>query len=213
MNHKDLSVKQRYTLFFILLFCLTIVGSFLLRAWNRTPETHFTEAVWYMEENRPQDALKHFIVAQKSKDPLIKKISSLYLGHIYHHGPNEMPVNMEKAVFYYEQAAALGSIEALYTLALLYDAGTKVPENREKAKEYMLQAAEVMPEAQYVLAVWTERGYFGKPDLAKAVSLYEQAAHAGVENAIKSLISIYHGGFGRFPQNIEKEHYWRAKLK
>ena len=47
----------------------------------------------------------------------------------------------------------------------------------------------------------------------KAVALYEKAAYAGVQNAIKSLISIYHGGFGGFPKNIEKEHYWRARLK
>ncbi len=213
MSHKDLSVKQRYLLLFILLFFLILVGSFLLKTWNQTPETHFVEAIQLVEDNNPREALNHLIIAQKSKDANIKMISSLTLAKLYHHGANNVPVNMNKAAVYYEQAAALKSMEAFYTLALLYDAGDKIPENREKAKNYMMVAAQELPEAQYALAVWIERGYFGTPDTTKAVALYEKAAHAGVPNAIKSLISIYHGGFGGFPQNIQKEQYWRKKLK
>jgi TPR repeat protein len=77
----------------------------------------------------------------------------------------------------------------------------------------MTKAAQTMPEAKYALAVWIERGYFGEPDTKKAVALYEQAATCGIKNAVKSLISIYHGGFGGFPKNIEREQYWRARLK
>lgn len=213
MNHKNLSVKQRYALLFAILFCLILVGTFLSKSWNQTPETHFLIAMNLMAKGEPQQAVNHFVISQKASDQLVKKMSSLYLGRIYHHGIKNVPVNMNKAVFYYEQAAGLGSSEALYTLALLYDAGDKVPENRDKAKDYMTQAAQAMPEAQYALAVWIERGYFGVPDSKRAVALYEKAAHAGIQNAIKSLISIYHGGFGGFPKNIEKEHYWRARLK
>lgn len=213
MSHKNLSAKSRYILLFVLLLSLSLIGTVLLRSWNQTPETHFFEAVKLIENKQPEQALNHFIFAQKSPDPIIRKVSSLYLGRLYHHGADKIPVNMNKAVFYYEQAAALKSIEALYTLALLYDVGDKVPENREKAKDYMTQAAQVLPEAQYVLAVWIERGYFGKPDTKKAVALYEKAANAGIKNAIKSLISIYHSGFGGFPMNIQKEQYWRAILK
>lgn len=213
MSYKNLSTKKRYVLFFIILFCISGVGCVLLRYWNQTPETHFLDAMWLLEENQPERALKQFILAQKSKDPLTKKLSSLYLGHLYHHGPNGIPINVEKAVFYYEQAAELGSLEAMYTLALLYDIGDKIPENKEKAKIYMTQAAQELPEAQYSMAVWIERGYFGKPNTRRAVRLYEKAANAGIQNAVKSLISIYHGGFGGFPKNVEKEQYWRAKLK
>lgn len=213
MNHKTLSLKNRYTLLFVLLFSLIIIGSILLRSWNQTPDTHFFYAVKSIEQKDHARALKHFVLAQKSTDPIIRQISSLHLARLYHHGADKVPVNMNKAVFYYEQAAALKSTEALYILALLYDAGDKVAENREKAKDYMTRAAKVLPEAQYSLAVWIERGYFGKPDTDRAVKLYEKAANAGIQNAIKSLISIYHGGFGGFPKNIEKEHYWRAKLK
>ena len=212
MTHKNLSAKKRYTLFFIILFCLIGIGSVLLRSWNYTPDMHFVNGVELLNKN-PRRAVSHFVMAQKSQDDNIRLISALYLAGLYHHGENDVPVNMPKAVFYYEQAAQLNSHEALYTLALLYDAGDKVKENREKAKDYMTKAAKTMPEAKYALAVWIERGYFGKPDTQKAVVLYEQAACAGIQNAIKSLISIYHGGFGGFPQNLEREQYWRAKLK
>ena len=213
MSYKNLSTKKRYILLFVILFCLIGIGCALLKTWNQTPETHLFKAIQLLEKNQQQKALNQFILAQKSNDPLTKKISSLYLGRFYHHGLDNIPVNMEKAAFYYEQAANLGSAEALYTLALLYDAGDKIPENREKAKTYMTQAAEELPEAQYSLAVWMERGYFGVPNTRKVVSLYEKAAKAGIQNAMKSLIAIYHSGFGGFPLNIEREQYWRARLQ
>ena len=213
MSHKDLSVRQRYTLLFVLLFFLSMIGTILLKSWNQTPEDYFLNAVELVAKKQPRKALNYFILAQKSHDLMIRKNSSLYLGRLYHHGADGIEVNMQRAVFYYEQAAALQSTEALYTLALLYDAGDKIPENQEKAKDYMTRAAQDLPDAQYALAVWIERGYFGTPDTKKAVDLYEKAAHAGIQNAVKSLIAIYHSGFGGFPKNIQKEQYWRARLK
>ena len=213
MSYKNLSVKKRYGLFFVLLFFIVLIGVFLSKSWYKTPEAHLIQAIELTEKGDSRKALNHFILAQKGSDLMTRRLSNLYLGRLYHHGSKNVPVDMNKAVFYYEQAAALKSVNALYTLALLYDAGDKIPENREKAKDYMTQAAQTSPNAQYVLAVWIERGYFGKPDTAKAVALYEKAARAGVQNAIKSLISIYHGGFEGFPKNIQKEQYWRARLK
>ena len=212
MTHKNLSAKKRYTLFFISLICLIGIGAVLLRSWNYTPDMHFVDGLELLNEN-PRCAVSHLVLAQKSQDNNVRLTSALTLAKIYHHGAKDVPVNMAKAVFYYEQAAQLKSPEAFYILALLYDAGDKVKENREKAKDYMAKAAKTMPEAKYALAVWIERGYYGKPDEKKAVALYEQAACAGIQNAIKSLISIYHGGFGGFPKNIEREQYWRTKLK
>ena len=212
MSHKDLSVRQRYTLLFIILFCVVSIGAVLLKSWHQTPENHFLQALNQIH-TQPHEALPHLLMAQKSQNSAVRQSSALYLARLYHHGADKVPVNMNKAVFYYEQAASLNSLEALYVLALLYDAGDKVAENREKAKDYMQKAAQTMPEAQYALAVWIERGYFGTPNIKKAVALYEKAGHAGIQNAIKSLISIYHAGFGGFPKNIEKENYWRAKLK
>ena len=77
----------------------------------------------------------------------------------------------------------------------------------------MEKAAQALPKAKYALAAWIERGYLGKPDYERALTLYEQAAHAGIQNAIKTLISIYHGGYENLPNNPEREQYWRKRLK
>ena len=111
------------------------------------------------------------------------------------------------------RAAKGGEAKAAYKLALLYDAGDKVPENRELAIEYMKKALEAnMPEAQYVTAVWIERGYFGAVDMEKAVGLYEQAAEQGYQNAMKSLIVLYGTGLDGIPANKERQAYWIEKL-
>ena len=111
------------------------------------------------------------------------------------------------------RAAKGGEAKAAYKLALLYDAGDKVPENRELAIEYMKKALNAkMPEAQYVMAVWIERGYFGAVDVEKAVGLYEQAAEQGYQNAMKSLIVLYGTGLDGIPANKERQAYWIEKL-
>ena len=111
------------------------------------------------------------------------------------------------------RAAKGGEAKAAYKLALLYDAGDKVPENRDLAIEYMRKALGAnMPEAQYVTAVWMERGYFGDPNVEKAVSLYEQAAEQGHENAMKSLIVLYGTGLDGIPANKERQAYWIENL-
>lgn len=111
------------------------------------------------------------------------------------------------------RAAKGGEVQAAYKLALLYDAGDKIPENRELAITYMKQALDAkMPEAQYVTAVWIERGYFGEADVEKAVALYEQAAGQGHLNAMKSLIVLYGTGLDGIAANKERQEYWIQKL-
>ena len=213
MKKNNLSVLKRYLLVIFLTITLIGLGAVLTKSWNMTPERHFEQAVSLLYENKAPKALPHFLLANKSPFSFIRQLSSYHLAKIYHKGIDGVPVNMKKAVFYYEQAAGLKMPKAQYDLALLYDTGDKIPENRDKALHYMMEAAKVLPEAKYALAVWIERGYLGKPNQAWAVALYEQAANAGIQNAIKSLIAIYHGGFGGFPKNIQKEQYWRARLK
>ena len=213
MKKDNLSVFVRYILILILMVLLTIVGATLERSWRMTPEAHINLALNFIGTNQPDKALPHLIMANKSKYPSVRLLASFKLAQIYRNGTKNMPANMKKAVYYYEQAAALKMPQAQYELALLYDVGDKIPENRDKAINLMMEAAKFMPKAKYVLAVWIERGYFGPPNQAWAVALYEQAADAGIQNAMKSLISIYHGGYGRFPENIRLEQYWRGRLE
>ena len=213
MKKENLSIFVRYSLVFVLTVLLIVVGAALEKSWRMTPEVHFQEGLVLLNAHETNKALPHFLIALKSKTLPIKASSSYHLAKIYYKGSKGVPQNIEKAAFYYEQAASMGLPKAQYELALLYDIGDKIPENRDKAIYYMMNAAKVLPEAKYALAVWIERGYLGKPNKAWAVALYEQAAHAGIKNAMKSLISIYHGGYGRFPDNIRREQYWRKRLE
>ena len=213
MKKDNLYTAKRYSLVMVLALFLILLGAFLERAWYATPETHFNLAVSMLEGEEPYKAIPHLTIANKSQNPIVKSLSAYQLGKLYSKGGKGISPDMKKAVFYYEQASSMKLPEAQYELALLYDVGDKIPENRDKAIKLMTEAAKVLPEAKYALAVWIERGYLGEPNQAWAVSLYEQAAYAGIENAIKSLISIYHGGYGRFPENIKEEIYWRNRLE
>ncbi len=101
-----------------------------------------------------------------------------------------------------------GDMEAAYKLALLYDVGDRVPENRERAI-YWLQKAEQanLKDAQYVMAVWSERGYFGAASQDLTIPMYEAAARQGHLNAMKSLANIYRDS------DMKKHHYWMNKIR
>lgn len=212
MKRKILSPFQRTIWGGLLTLFFLTAGIVLNHTYHLTLENHLIMGIDLLKTDAPK-AITHFKIVQKSSLKEAKILSALYLARLYHHGAPGVSQNFSKAVYYYEQAAQYDFAEAAYILALLYDAGDKIPQNREKAIDYMKKAARVYPPAKYALAVWMERGYMGAPDMGEVVSLYTQAAHQGVVNAMKSLISIYHGGYGGFPQSIEREYYWRAKLK
>ena len=209
MKKNNLYTFKRYPLIVVLVFFLIILGAVLEKSWHMTPEIHFRMGISEMKLNHMDKALPHLLIANKSKNSVIHSLSAYQVAKIYSTGTFK---DMQKSLFYYEKAADMKMPEAQYELALLYDVGDKIPENRDKAIKLMTEAAKTLPKAKYALAVWIERGYLGTIDQKKAVELYEQAADAGIKNAMKSLISIYHGGYSFFPKNIEKEHYWRNRL-
>ena len=213
MKKEGLYTAKRYFLIVLVAVFLIFLGAVLEKSWRMTPESHYNLAIQLLDEGKQEKALPHLLIANKSKTDPFKALSAYLLAQLYAKGAKGVPQNMRKAVLYYEQAAQMKLPKAQYELALLYDVGDKIPENRDKAINLMMEAAKTLPEAKYALAVWIERGYLGKTNQAWAVALYEQAAHSGHQNAIKSLISIYHGGYGRFPDNIRREHYWRRHLK
>ncbi len=98
--------------------------------------------------------------------------------------------------------------EAAYKLALLYDTGDRVPENRQRAI-YWLQKAEQanLPDAQYVMAVWSERGYFGAASADLTIPMYEAAARQGHLLAMKSLANIYR------ETDLQKHQFWMNKIR
>ena len=88
--------------------------------------------------------------------------------------------------------AEAGDIQSMYKLALMYDTGDRIPEDRKEAIKWMRKAENMnYPDAQYVTAVWAERGYFGVTGKDLAIPLYTAAARQGHINAMKSLVNIY----------------------
>ena len=101
-----------------------------------------------------------------------------------------------------------GDVQAMYKLALMYDSGDRVPGNRKEAIKWMQKAENAnLPDAQYVTAVWAERGYFGADGKDLAVPLYTAAARQGHLNAMKSLANIYRVA------DPEKSRYWMRRIK
>jgi len=101
-----------------------------------------------------------------------------------------------------------GDTVAAYKLALLYDTGDRVPENREQALHWLRKAEQAnLPDAQYVMAVWSERGYFGPEGADLTIPLYEAAARQGHLNAMKSLANIYRD------TNPNKHQFWMNKIR
>jgi len=91
---------------------------------------------------------------------------------------------------------------------LMYDTGDRIPENRQEAIRWMQKASNAnLPEAQYVLAVWAERDYFGDTGRDLIIPLYTAAAEKGHLNAMKSLANIYRD------DTPEKAQYWMKRIQ
>lgn len=198
-----------------LIICsLVLIASISAKDYFMTPENKLYTALDLMRQNKPHKAERYFLMASKSDNTLISKLSSYYLGNLYLKGDSGFNKNPQKAEAFLEKSALLGSTRAAYELALLYDIGDQIPENRDKAIIYMIQAAEAgNPDALYAMGVWAERGYMDDVPFGKIVKVYEMAAEKGHVNAMKSLIAIYKNGYGEFPYNIERAHFWMQKLK
>ena len=75
-------------------------------------------------------------------------------------------------------------------LAISYYEGEGVEQDKEKAVQLLTEAAEYMPDAQFLLAQCYAQGEGVAQDLAKAKELYQQAADAGIAEAKEALENL-----------------------
>ena len=75
-------------------------------------------------------------------------------------------------------------------LAISYYEGEGVEQDKEKAVQLLAEAAEYMPDAQFLLAQCYAQGEGTAQDLAKAKELYQQAADAGIAEAKEALEAL-----------------------
>lgn len=195
--------------------CILVIGTLAIKEALISPAERLSLAVQSLNDKEYKKAERNFLMVEETGDAEQRLNAAYYLAQLYYKGAEGFAANGQKAAIFYEKAALAGLPEAQYQLALMYDTGDKIPENRSKALLWMNEAAKQgMPEALYSLGVWIERGYMGSEiPMDKVVALYEAAAVQGHKNAMTSLVSIYAGGFGTFPLNVEKSVYWKSRLE
>lgn len=122
--------------------------------------------------------------------------AALLLGNEYTRDRGTLPLDYDKAVFYLEQAAALGIPEANLTLSELHRRETGgLPS--AKTLGYLRAAADAgLDQAFLPLADALRRGTYGEPDTAEAIKYYEAALAAGNSAAAGRLVAIYRSGTG-----------------
>lgn len=133
-----------------------------------------------------------------------------HLGMIYWTGTGA-PKDVDKAVGYFERAAAAGDPLGAYKMGCLYDGQDNVfPRDAAKALELKLVAAR----AGYALAqqdvavLYAERN-----DIQRAREWIEKAAAQGTSGALATYASIYNGAPGITPDSVKTAAYFRLFLE
>ena len=205
--------KERISLY----KALGIIGATLLITLilflNRQPadlsRNPLEQALIFYEQGDYQQATTYFAQADVMNIPE----ASFALGAMNFAGKG-MPVNIPKALDYYEKAAQADYAPAQMTLALLYIYGENVVQDIEKGIEYAEKAAKNGdPEALIMLARWYENGENVEKDIEKAVKFYKQAALLGNIDAKIALTVIYKNGAGSIKPDEWTAAHWQESIQ
>ena len=143
------------------------------------------------------DTLAQIHARVEKKDP--KAIN--HLGQKYCHGGLGLQKDMRRATELWEEAAGLGSIEALYSLGVLYRRGDGVEQDMGKAAEYYKTAAmQGHVESRYNLAYF----YGQKGNNDRAVKHFLISAKMGHKESLEMIKKMFMGGV------VAKEQYAQA---
>ncbi len=130
------------------------------------------------------------------------------LGNIYNDGSRGVEGDIEKALGFYERAAALGYVSAYINLANLYSRGRGVEQDKAKAAELLTQACAVVEAkaaagenvskyyAHYQLGLAYYNGTLVEQDLTKARSLAQQSVNNGYIDSALLLAYMMENGEG-----------------
>jgi len=117
------------------------------------------------------------------------------MGAIYIAGRGNVKQNLDRAVFWFQEASNNGVANAKYNLGVLYHQGLGVPSNLNKAISLYKDAAEIgHPEAQYNLGIANIEGIGVPYNPGNAARYFENAAQQGVVEAAYNLGLIYENG-------------------
>ena len=130
---------------------------------------------------------------KKAKEYLLKsfeldnnRVASFYLGGMYFEENNE-----EKGVYYLEESAKQGNIDAMFDLGVLYLDGEVVKQDDKKAFDYFSYAAQKGDAgSQFYVGVFYKEGKIVEQSDEEAKYWFEAAADQGDEDAIEALNSF-----------------------
>ena len=143
------------------------------------------------------DALAMLQARIKKRDPDAIK----FLGEQYFSGEFGLQKDMQKAIGLWEEAAELGSIEALYNLGAAYSRGLGVQEDMTRAAEYHQKAA-ILGDVQSRFNL----GYYEirKENGDRAMRHFLISAKVGDKNSLEAFKKMFMGGLAT------KEQYAQA---
>lgn len=153
------------------------------------------------------------------------------LGLCYRWGTGGEFIDIDKALYWFEKAAALGHEKARSVIEqfdspedkmILENSaisgaegfGTKWYNSKKMVDEYYRLAKEGDVEAQYELGRQLTPGIaYGafKRNAKEAAKYYEMAAKQGMIDAMYNLANLYEDGDIQFDKDLEKAFYWRKK--
>lgn len=117
------------------------------------------------------------------------------MGAIYVSGHGQIKADLDRAVFWFTEAANNGIANAKYNLGVLYHQGIGVEPNIARAIELYKQAADIgHPEAQYNLGIAYIEGIGVAYTPYRAAYYFEKAASTGIIEAAYNLGLIYENG-------------------
>ncbi|MGD9949778.1 MAG: tetratricopeptide repeat protein [Desulfobulbus sp.] len=129
-------------------------------------------------------------------DPLIIRLKAL--GYRAYYGVNE-PVNFERALLFYRQAAEKGDAEAQYILGGMLFQGQGTDPDKRGGFKWLMQAAEAgktTPESLAIIGTMYLRGLTVPQNFQEAKKWLSRAAQQGNIGAQVDLAYMYYNGLG-----------------
>jgi sel1 domain protein len=152
-------------------------------------------------EERDKDFNKNIILAQAGDKEAQFFVGRMYSGAIRCDSARK---NIEKAVYWLEQAAKQGHNLAQISLAEMYEKGVEIPHNSNNAAYWYYQSAlQEDSRSQYILAGFYEKGYGVIKSNESALYWYQKSYNNGNPDAAYKLGVVYDDGLLGVLENNE----------
>ena len=147
---------------------------------------------------------------RKAYDQLDLPKAKLLLATMYRNG-NSVDANIDKAVFWYLEAASFGMPEAQVAIGLLHHRGEGVKRNHGQAAYWFRKAAaQQSPDGENNLGTMYDLGQGLKQDHAQAAYWYHRAAKQNLPDAQFNLGALYEYGLG-VPKDVKRAYILYAQ--